>query len=164
MHKRLLHMARDPATRHAIEVRVVQAHFPTSGNCSYSFYSNSQRKVDRLRSDYYRENGAHPPTAFGSSPDTNDNPLCSRAMHEITISTNDKPKLLSQLTTLLFEIGLNIQEAHVFSTVDGYSLVFFLVHGWALEETEQLRNTLVKKIPIIEVSPLRTTVLRFKQG
>ncbi|KAG6704715.1 hypothetical protein I3842_07G146300 [Carya illinoinensis] len=97
---------------------------------SYSFYSNSQRKVDPQRSDYCREN---------------------RAMHEITISTDDKPKLLRQLTSLLSEIGLNLQEAHVFSTVDGYSLANFLVDGWALEETEQLRNTLVKKIPRIEV-------------
>ncbi|KAF5455708.1 hypothetical protein F2P56_025256 [Juglans regia] len=133
MHKRLLHMARDPATKHAIEVRVVQAHFATTGNCSYSFYSNSQRKVDPQRSDNSRENGAR---------------------LEITISTNDKPKLFSQLTSLLSEIGLNIQEAHAFSTVDGYSLDYFLVDGWALEETEQLRNTLVKKIPRIEKHPL----------
>ncbi|KAG6704714.1 hypothetical protein I3842_07G146300 [Carya illinoinensis] len=147
MHKRLLHMARDPAIRHAIEVRVVQAHFPTSGNCSYSFYSNPQRKVDPQCSAYCRENGAHPPAAFGSSPDTNDNLLCSWAMHEIIISTNDKPKLLSQLTSLVSALGLNIQEAHVFSTSDGYSLVFLLVGGWPLEETEQLRNILVNKIP-----------------
>ncbi|XP_041018900.1 serine/threonine-protein kinase STY17-like isoform X2 [Juglans microcarpa x Juglans regia] len=133
MHKRLLHMARDPATRHAIEVRVVQAHFATTGNCSYSFYSNSQRKVDTQCADNSRENGAR---------------------LEITISTNDKPKLFSQLTSLLSEIGLNIQEAHAFSTVDGYSLDYFLVDGWALEETEQLRNTLVKKIPRIEKHPL----------
>ncbi|KAF5455709.1 hypothetical protein F2P56_025257 [Juglans regia] len=130
MHKRLLNMARDPATRHAIDVRVVQAHFATSGNCSYSFYSNSQRKVDPQYTDSCREN---------------------EARHEITISTNDKPKLFSQLTSLLSEIGLNLQEAHVFSTVDGYSLAYFLVDGWALEETELLRNTLVKKIPRIQV-------------
>ncbi|KAG6704713.1 hypothetical protein I3842_07G146200 [Carya illinoinensis] len=124
MHKRLLHMARDPATKHAIEVRVVQAHF-ASGNCSYSFYSNSQREVDPLCSDNSRENGAR---------------------HEITISTNDKPKVFSQLTSLMSEIGLNIREAHAFSTDDGFSLDYFLVDGWALEETEKLRNTLVKRI------------------
>jgi UTP:GlnB (protein PII) uridylyltransferase len=36
-----------------------------------------------------------------------------------------------QLTTLLSEIGLNIQEAHAFSTLDGYSLDVFVVDGWA---------------------------------
>jgi UTP:GlnB (protein PII) uridylyltransferase len=35
-----------------------------------------------------------------------------------------------QLTTLLSEIGLNIQEAHAFSTLDGYSLDVFVVDGW----------------------------------
>ncbi|KAL7222720.1 hypothetical protein ACSBR1_024423 [Camellia fascicularis] len=54
-------------------------------------------------------------------------------MHEITFSIDDKPKLLSQLTALLGEVGLNIQEAHVFSTVDGYSLDAFVVDGWPYE-------------------------------
>ena len=38
-----------------------------------------------------------------------------------------------QLSSLLAEIGLNIQEAHVFSTIDGYSLDVFVVYGFALE-------------------------------
>lgn len=38
-----------------------------------------------------------------------------------------------QLTSLLSEIGLNIQETQAFSTVDGYSLDVFVVDGWALE-------------------------------
>ncbi|GFZ09404.1 ACT-like protein tyrosine kinase family protein [Actinidia rufa] len=54
-------------------------------------------------------------------------------MHEITFSTVDKPKLLSQLTSLLSEIGLNIEEAHAFSTVDGFSLDVFVVDGWPHE-------------------------------
>ncbi|XP_059461377.1 serine/threonine-protein kinase STY46-like isoform X2 [Corylus avellana] len=173
MHKRLLHMARDPATRHAIEVRVVEVHFSTGGNCSYSFHSNSQIKVDAQCSDHSSEKCAHPPPAFGSSTDVEptlevnhlhvedtqngmtDIHLCSWATHEITISTNDKPKLFSQLSSLLYDIGLNIHEAHAFSTTDGYSLFFFVVDGWALEEIEQLRNTLLKKLPRIEVSAAR---------
>ncbi|KAB1203602.1 Serine/threonine-protein kinase HT1 [Morella rubra] len=107
MHKRLLHLARDPATRHAIEVRVVQVHSSTAGNYSDSFHPNSQREVDAE---------------------------CSNI----------------PLTSLLSEIGLNIQETQAFSTVDGYSLDVFVVDGWALEETEQLRSTLVKEIPTIE--------------
>lgn len=38
-----------------------------------------------------------------------------------------------QLTALLADIGLNIQEAHAFSTVDGYSLDVFVVDGWPYE-------------------------------
>ncbi|RZS10707.1 hypothetical protein BHM03_00041959 [Ensete ventricosum] len=62
-------------------------------------------------------------------------------IHEIIFSTIDKPKLLSQdlmqwfasLSTLLSDIGLNIREAHVFSTIDGYSLDVFVVDGWSEE-------------------------------
>ncbi|MBA0581622.1 hypothetical protein Gorai_023797, partial [Gossypium raimondii] len=67
-------------------------------------------------------------------------------MHEITFSTVDKPKLLSQLTSLLAELGLNIQEAHAFSTVDGYSLDVFVVDGWPFEETKELKDALEKEI------------------
>jgi len=38
-----------------------------------------------------------------------------------------------QLTSLLAEVGLNIQEAHAFSTTDGYSLDVFVVDGWPYE-------------------------------
>lgn len=38
-----------------------------------------------------------------------------------------------QLTALLAELGLNIQEAHAFSTTDGYSLDVFVVDGWPYE-------------------------------
>lgn len=38
-----------------------------------------------------------------------------------------------QLSALLSDIGLNIREAHVFSTTDGYSLDVFVVDGWPLE-------------------------------
>ncbi|RWW52764.1 hypothetical protein BHE74_00040796 [Ensete ventricosum] len=54
-------------------------------------------------------------------------------MHEIAFSTHDKPKLLSLLTSFLAELGLNIQEAHAFSTNDGYSLDVFVVDGWPYE-------------------------------
>ncbi|KAH9710749.1 serine/threonine-protein kinase STY17 [Citrus sinensis] len=64
----------------------------------------------------------------------------------ITFSTIDKPKLLTQLTSLLGEIGLNIQEAHAFSTVDGFSLDVFVVDGWPYDETEDLKNVLAKEI------------------
>ncbi|PNX72621.1 ACT-like tyrosine kinase family protein [Trifolium pratense] len=71
-------------------------------------------------------------------------------MHEITISTSDKPKLFSQLTTLLSEIGLNIQEAHAFSTLDGYSLDVFVVDGWEGQDTERLKHEVTKKMQKLE--------------
>uniref|UniRef100_A0A0A9CJE0 ACT domain-containing protein n=1 Tax=Arundo donax TaxID=35708 RepID=A0A0A9CJE0_ARUDO len=96
-----------------------------------------------------RQQGIHPPPAFGSSTNlealaleasrsqgqdhdsTSDNGRSLyRPMHEITFSTIDKPKLLSELTSLLGELVLNIQEAHAFSTNDGYSLDVFVVVGW----------------------------------
>ncbi|KAK9167121.1 hypothetical protein Scep_002312 [Stephania cephalantha] len=55
-------------------------------------------------------------------------------VYEVIFSTIDKPKLLSQLSALLSDIGLNIREAHVFSTTDRYSLDVFVVDGWPLED------------------------------
>ncbi|KAL8515115.1 hypothetical protein ACS0TY_013997 [Phlomoides rotata] len=67
-------------------------------------------------------------------------------IHEIIFSTVDKPKLLSQLSSLLSDIGLNIREAHVFSTLDGYSLDVFVVDGWHTEDTEGLYDLMRKAI------------------
>ncbi|KAJ8485558.1 hypothetical protein OPV22_018043 [Ensete ventricosum] len=91
-----------------------------------------------------------------------------RPTHEITISTVDKPKLLNlanadtgwwldpyglvivasfrSLTSLLGEVGLDIQEAHAFSTNDGYSLDVFVVNGWSHGEIEKLTESLQKQI------------------
>lgn len=153
-HKRLLHLARDPAERPAFEVRLVQVAPVTEGNIGDSVHSQSPKR-----------GSIHPPPAFGSSPNLealaletskSENPdgdsavnggvKFLRPMHEITFSTEDKPKLLSQLTAFLAEIGLNIQEAHAFSTVDGYSLDVFVVDGWPLEEVEQLRTAVEKQV------------------
>lgn len=116
MHKRLLQMARDPATRHAIEVRVVQGNFATSGNLS------SQRIGD-AQCSYNSSKNAHPPPAFASSCDVElpvevnhlhvqdrqngmtENPPFSRAMHEITISTNDKRKIFSQVAGFFLSLS-----------------------------------------------------------
>ncbi|PSS31724.1 Serine/threonine-protein kinase [Actinidia chinensis var. chinensis] len=67
-------------------------------------------------------------------------------IHEVIFSTVDKPKLLSQLSALLSDIGLNIREAHVFSTTDGYSLDVFVVDGWPIEDTEGLCVAMQKAI------------------
>ncbi|KAJ0086659.1 hypothetical protein Patl1_08093 [Pistacia atlantica] len=67
-------------------------------------------------------------------------------IHEVIFSTVDKPKLLSQLSALLSDIGLNIREAHVFSTTDGYSLDVFVVDGWPVEDTDGLYKAMEKAI------------------
>ncbi|XP_022685045.1 serine/threonine-protein kinase STY46 isoform X2 [Setaria italica] len=51
-----------------------------------------------------------------------------------------------RLSALLSDIGLNIREAHVFSTTDGYSLDVFVVDGWPIEDTEGLHKALEASI------------------
>lgn len=63
-------------------------------------------------------------------------------IYEIMFSTIDKPKLLSQLSTLLGDIGLNIREAHVFNTNDGYTLDVFLVDAWEFKDASRLHKAL----------------------
>lgn len=46
---------------------------------------------------------------------------------------SNRINLFLQLSAFLSDIGLNIREAHVFSTMDGYSLDVFVVDGWATE-------------------------------
>ncbi|KAK9284896.1 hypothetical protein L1049_024077 [Liquidambar formosana] len=169
-HKRLLHLAEDPANRPAFEVRLVQVHPASYGNSVDSVHSDPLMKDDaQSTANYHGRQGIHPPPTFGSSPNfealalqgnrahseegdhaENSTSYSSRPMHEITFSTVDKPKLLSQLTSLLSEIGLNIQEAHAFSTVDGFSLDVFVVDGWPHEETEKLKNALEKELSKIK--------------
>lgn len=64
------------------------------------------------------------------------------SVHEVIFSTVDKPKLLSKFSALLSDVGLNIREAHVFSTTDGYSLDIFVVDGWSGEDTVGLHKAL----------------------
>lgn len=163
MHKRLLQLAENPANRPAFEVHLVQMYPSWNGNFNDPVHSDPTMKEDAQSSYFTNKQGMLPPPTFGSSPHLeafqafrynvedgdgaiNSTPCHSRPMHEITFSTVDRPKLLSQLTSLLAEIGLNIQEAHAFSTVDGFSLDVFVVDGWLCEETEELKNALEKEI------------------
>ncbi|XP_020092515.1 serine/threonine-protein kinase STY46-like isoform X2 [Ananas comosus] len=165
-HKKLLEQARDPANRPAFSVRVVQISPVLDATRADSVDSNT---VGQEASSSYFSRQSHPPPAFGSSANLEALALeasmshvqdgdsatdvvqhFARPMHEITFSSDDKPKLLSQLTSLLGELGLNIQEAHAFSTNDGYSLDVFVVVGWHDEETEKLTEALAKEIRKIE--------------
>ncbi|CAI0461422.1 unnamed protein product [Linum tenue] len=161
-HKRLLQLAEDPANRPAFEVRLVQVFPVANGKALDSIHLDSSLREDAQSSYLSSRQATHAPPTFGSSSnlealthryhvDDGDSAVNStsnhvRPMHEITFSTVDRPKLLSQLTFLLAEVGLNIQEAHAFSTVDGFSLDVFVVDGWPHEETEELRSALEKEI------------------
>ncbi|GLJ40447.1 hypothetical protein SUGI_0833400 [Cryptomeria japonica] len=166
-HKRLLQLAEDPEHRPAFDVRVVDILPVMEGRSSDFSNSESPRSENPCGASAcpIPRVSTHPPPAFGSSPnlealvlevskksngagdgETNEDRIIARPMYEITFSSEDKPKLLSQLTSLLSDIGLNIQEAHAFSTTDGYSLDVFVVDGWPLEETEQLRETLANEL------------------
>ncbi|XP_020685351.1 serine/threonine-protein kinase STY46 [Dendrobium catenatum] len=163
-HKRLLEMANDPRNRPVFAVRLVQVSPVQDGKKD----DHDGEDDAHCSSSSFRQ--SHPPPAFGSSPNLealaleaskqhmHDGDSASagsprfftRPMHEITFSTDDKPKLLSQLTSLLAELGLNIQEAHAFSTNDGFSLDVFVVVGWPYEETEQLTTALQREIQNME--------------
>ncbi|XP_015066121.1 serine/threonine-protein kinase STY17-like [Solanum pennellii] len=157
MHKRLLDIAEDPENRPAFDVRLVQVQPMYTGT--------STNTVDVDRSVNEEIPSIHPPPTFGSSPnlqgleihddkahvnhgdsDINSTSRTTRPMHEITFSTIDKPKTLTQLTNIISEIGLNIEEAHVFSTTDGFSLDVFVVDGWPYEETELLKSEVQKEV------------------
>ncbi|XP_023735694.1 serine/threonine-protein kinase STY46-like [Lactuca sativa] len=51
-----------------------------------------------------------------------------------------------KLSALLSDIELNIREAHVFSTIDGYSLDVFVVDGWPFQESIALHEAMEKAI------------------
>ncbi|ESQ53088.1 hypothetical protein EUTSA_v10024738mg [Eutrema salsugineum] len=169
MHKRLLHSAHDPDNRPAIEVRLVQVQ-PAGISADSTTTDSLSNDADQTSPRLSTKKSIHPPPAFGSSPNlealalaasrsqdeegdnsVRNNSLYSRPLHEITFSTEDKPKLLFQLTALLAELGLNIQEAHAFSTTDGFSLDVFVVDGWPYEEIERLRIALEKEAAKIEL-------------
>ncbi|KAE9456887.1 hypothetical protein C3L33_11210, partial [Rhododendron williamsianum] len=146
MHMKLLRRAEDPTTRLAFEVRIVQvisgkAVLVSDLNCGEFVYLKFKRNVDAQTSG---QGGGDDELHF------------SRQFFEIAFSTVDKAKLLNQLTSLLSEIGLNIHEAHAFSTSDGYALDVFVVDGWPSEETEQLKDALERKIPKIEIEDVNT--------
>ncbi|CAN6554555.1 unnamed protein product [Malus baccata var. baccata] len=167
MHKRLLLLAHDPAHRPAIEVRLVQVHSIADMSAADTMNTYPPGKDAAQSSNISTRQSIHPPPAFGSSPNLealaleankseDHDAVHARTQftwpitHEITFSTDDKPKLLSQLTSLLAEIGLNIQEAHAFSTLDGYSLDVFVVDGWRYEETDRLKIAIQKEVLKIE--------------
>eukprot|EP00892_Ulva_mutabilis_P010835 jgi/Ulvmu1/8123/UM040_0018.1 len=86
-----------------------------------------------------------PAPAFGSSPNLQalaldaaaEPSLEPRTFQEITVVSADQPKLLSRLSEVMGDLGLNICEAHAFNTSDRFSLDIFVVDGWKADGSKE---------------------------
>ncbi|KAH9757517.1 hypothetical protein KPL71_016418 [Citrus sinensis] len=128
LHQKLLAVAKDPEKRPAYHIRFIEVY---KGSFLFSSHCNNSVRSMELQ---YAYGNLHPPRQE------------LVPIHEVVFSTVDKPKLLSQLSALLSDIGLNIREAHVFSTTDGYSLDVFVVDGWPVEDTDGLYEAMEKAV------------------
>ncbi|XP_072950567.1 serine/threonine-protein kinase STY46-like isoform X1 [Typha angustifolia] len=126
LHQKILAEAKDPEKRPVFHVR---------------FMRFEDVDPDETRKSEEIEDGTDVADALSARHEVRCN-----AIYEIIFSTLDKPKLLSQLSALLSDIGLNIREAHVFSTTDGFSLDVFVVDGWEVEDTDYLYKQLEASI------------------
>jgi len=66
----------------------------------------------------------------------------ARGTYEVSVSAGNKPRLLSRVSACLFEVGLNIAEAHVFCTDDGLALDIFIVTGWKPNDAATLTKSI----------------------
>ncbi|KAH8509046.1 hypothetical protein Peur_050890 [Populus x canadensis] len=175
LHRKLLAMAKDPARRPVYHIRFLEnLCTKTEGNGDQQFISMtpfprpacdiddgvvaSQKRIrdctieceplskledlnlDVRKSSMDMEEKYHPEDVSRRQE------VSHVPIHEVIFSTVDKPKLLSQLSALLSDIGLNIREAHVFSTTDCYSLDVFVVDGWPIEDTDGLYKAMEEAI------------------
>tara|TARA_B100001113_G_scaffold21766_1_gene16009 strand:- start:2457 stop:4415 length:1959 start_codon:yes stop_codon:yes gene_type:complete len=62
--------------------------------------------------------------------------------YEIAVCGGNKPRTLSRISTTLFDVGLNIAEAHVFCTSDGFVLDVFVAQGWRENDAKGLETLL----------------------
>ncbi|GAY39817.1 hypothetical protein CUMW_047330 [Citrus unshiu] len=160
LHQKLLAVAKDPEKRPAYHIRFIENLCTrTDGNDDQLFVNSistarpsldadnegivpSQKRVRDSATDFEpcskledlnldRKNSIDIEERYAAENSSRRQELVP--IHEVVFSTVDKPKLLSQLSALLSDIGLNIREAHVFSTTDGYSLDVFVVDGWPVE-------------------------------
>ncbi|GMP46461.1 hypothetical protein CsSME_00014612 [Camellia sinensis var. sinensis] len=136
LHQKLLVLAKDPDNRPVYHVRFLE-NFLTKADGDDEQQEVSVPSTSRQCCNADSE---------GVVPSHNRQEVSHLPIHEVIFSTVDKPKLLSQLSALLSDIGLNIREAHVFSTTDGYSLDVFVVDGWLVEDTEGLYEAMEKAI------------------
>ncbi|XP_062234050.1 serine/threonine-protein kinase STY8-like isoform X2 [Phragmites australis] len=159
VHMQLLEKAKD---RPAFSVRVVQVPVPSEADDACEPDSSQSNATEVGAAATPRRLIAHPEPIFGSSQnlkylvhqassmnlldDSGVVDAILRPMHEITFASDDRPKGLTQLSTLLGKLNLDIKEVHALSTNDGYFLDIFIVVGWDHKETQQLEETLEKEI------------------
>ncbi|KAG9158577.1 hypothetical protein Leryth_026775 [Lithospermum erythrorhizon] len=175
LHQRLLNEAKDPENRPVFYVRLLEniasREDDTDGQQTLNIQAGAKPYDDRDNGEKVpsqdRNVGSdseacsklgnlnldvrkYPDDADSPAEDQSERQDASRVLiYEVIFSTIDKPKLLSQLSALLSDIGLNIREAHVFSTTDGYSLDVFVVDGLLVE---------------IDVDPNCVTCLNFERN
>lgn len=172
-HKRLLEEAKIPEKRPVFHVRAVQVlpvefqDEPSSPSATGAFSPPSKSRLappvfgssanlEALAMDFNSKSVVHGEVSDDSQHSGSANHL-QLPMHEVTFSTIDKPKLLSQMSALLADVGLNIREAHAFSTTDGYSLEVFVVDGWPTEDTQNLRRALFSALSAMDNKNLPAT-------
>ncbi|KAL5199961.1 hypothetical protein ABZP36_021164 [Zizania latifolia] len=158
IHMQLLEKATHPENQPAFLVRVVQV--PRDVDASEADLQSNMTEDDNGATP--RRPTAHPEPIFGSTMnlralvrqassrnllnDNHDIDAILRPMHEITFASDDKPKGLTQLSSLLGKLNLDIKEVHALSTNDGYFLDIFIVVGWDHKETQLLEEALEKEI------------------
>ncbi|WIA40249.1 hypothetical protein OEZ86_013627 [Tetradesmus obliquus] len=185
-HKRLLDEARLDPTTVSFAVRSVEVLHArpreSDGLPSPAFMEASPRRG--IMQPARRQ--PLPKPAFGSSPnlqalalefgeradashdgsqvaaDNSNNNYPDSTFYEITIATVDQPKLLSRLSDAMGDLGLNIREAHVFNTTDGFALDVFVVDGWSSELGESLEEQLGQRL--LRMPPPPQLPPRVRQG
>ena len=74
------------------------------------------------------------------------NNVAPTPVYEISVSGRNRPRMLSRVSTALFDVGLNISEAHVFCTEDGFALDVFVVQGWNADDAANLNQKLLARL------------------
>ncbi|XP_013639246.1 PREDICTED: uncharacterized protein LOC106344403 [Brassica oleracea var. oleracea] len=137
-HLRLLKLAEDPATRPAFVMYRVVLSTPTFGSSpNFEPITPGSKLVDSAVN-------ATLATRFLTCFAAYFADRCMRLPFQPSISLNSLVR--DGFLFLLSELGLNIQEAHAFSTADGFSLNVFVVAGWSQEETDGLKDALGNEI------------------
>eukprot|EP00249_Psilotum_nudum_P017227 c26222_g1_i1 orf=2530-3321(-) len=178
LHRRLLQLAEIPANRPVFHVRSAQVISPVmEGGEELSVPTASSQKQEshndslgsthqKLKSPNIGDlaiDGQKPCIIDeGQNSDDEDSTLSPRDQqvfaHEVIFSTIDKTKLLSQLSSILADLGLNIREAHVYSTTDGYSLDVFVVEGWPREAQCRAQELLTSCHDVVRAQKICNTL------
>jgi serine/threonine protein kinase len=130
-----------------------------------SYGSTSQANgIDIMRGGSSRHSGSRKgvraPT-FGSSVTLTSLGIdehSSVGMYEIAVSAGNKPMLLSRISAVLFDVGLNIAEAHVFCTDDGLALDIFIVTGWRRGDAFALGKSIESALNNVEWGDVPTSI------